>query len=99
MQKLPRTGEPGETPQRSILPNELEAFTDLDPYARSGRWIGHVVASDDPTEHDRRHKKRDRIERDRERRRQRVDETAGKTGTDQCRRSLAKRDFGVRLHQ
>jgi hypothetical protein len=49
---------------------------------RSGRWIGHVVASDDPTEHERRNNKRDRIECDRKWRRQHLDETPGKAGTD-----------------
>ncbi len=73
-------------------------------------WISCVTEADVPgcttsllrphaAQHQRRDEERAGVERDREGRRQELDQHAGEARTDQRRRRLAERDLGVRLDQ
>ena len=80
--------------QTSFRPSWISAATDA-----FGPGCGTSLRRPDPPQHQRGGEERERVEHDRERRGEELDQPAGEPGPDQRRRRLAQRDLGVGLDQ
>ena len=81
-------------PRTSFSPSAISCTT-----PGRGPGCGHVVGHAQPAQHQRRGEERQRVEEDRERRGQRLDQHAGDARADQRRRRLAERDLRVGLDE
>ena len=99
VQELPQPGEPGERRQRRVAAHELQPLGDLVGDAGPRARMRHVARHAQVPQHQRRDQERDRVDEDRERRGQRLDQEAGDAGADQRRAGLAERDLRVGLDQ
>ena len=72
---------------------------DLGGHGRARTGIGHIVRNVDAPQHQPRREERQRVDEDRERRGDELDQPAGETGPDERGRRLAQRDFRIRLDE
>jgi hypothetical protein len=99
VEQLPQPGEPRECEQGPVVADQYQPLGDLGHHRLARAIVRDVAGRAHPPQQQRRDEEGQRVDGDRKRRGQHLDQRAGQPRADQRRRRLAQRDLRVRLDQ